>query len=234
MSNNYFQFKQFTIHQDKCAMKVCTDACLFGALIPSGLTNVLDIGTGTGLLPLILAQKNPHTIIDTVEIDADAAQQATENIAASSWANRLHVFNTDVLEFIPDKKYDCIISNPPFFKDDLRSPDSAKNNAKHNTTLGLNQLLILAEKHLTSEGLFAVLLPYKQVEYFIAEANKTGLHLNREKLVKQTFKHKFFRGILFFTRKDSPIQSSEIIIKDSEGNYTAEFTAALKDYYLFL
>ena len=234
MSNNYFQFKKFTIVQDKCAMKVCTDACLFGGLIPANLNKVLDIGTGTGLLPLMLAQKNPHAIIDTVEIDADAAQQAKENIEASPWAHRLHVYNNDVLAFDPGKQYDCIISNPPFFENDLKSPDAAKNNAKHNTTLGLKQLLIKAESLLTSDGLFAVLLPYKQVENFIEEAAKLGLHLNRHMLVKQTLKHKFFRGILFFTRNETSLLQTELLIKDSEGNYTEEFTSILKDYYLFL
>lgn len=215
-------------------MKVCTDACLFGGLIPDNLNHILDIGTGTGLLPLMLAQKNPHAIIDTVEIDADAAQQAKENIAASPWAHRLHVYNNDVLAFDPGKQYDCIISNPPFFEDDLKSPDTAKNNAKHNTTLGLNQLLIKAEKHLTNEGLFAVLLPYKRVDYFIEEAAKIGFYLSRRISVKQTLKHKFFRGILFFTRNETSAQHTELLIRDSEGNYTEEFSAVLKDYYLFL
>jgi tRNA1Val (adenine37-N6)-methyltransferase len=238
MANSYFKFKQFTIHQDKCAMKVCTDACLFGALVADcqlPTANCLDIGTGTGLLPLILAQKNNTLKIDAVEIDAAAAAQATENIAASPWANKIQVFNEDILNFSSvSKEYDCIISNPPFFEDDLQSANEAKNNAKHDTALNLLQLLQVVDMHLSKNGFFAVLLPYHRVAYFTDEAEKIGLYLSKQILVKQTFKHKFFRGILFFSRKQTEPQLSEIIIRDTEHNYTPEFSAALKDYYLFL
>ncbi len=243
MANSYFKFKQFTIHQDKCAMKVCTDACLFGALVAGCKTclstdkqfvNCLEIGTGTGLLSLMIAQKNNALKIDAVEIDAVAAGQASENVAASPWAENIKVFNEDILRFSYEKKYDCIISNPPFFEDDLRSADKAKNNAKHNTSLNLLQLLQVVESYLSADGFFAVLLPYHRVGYFIEESEKAGLHLSKQILVKQTIKHKFFRGILFFSRKKTPPQLMEIIIKDAEHNYTPEFADTLKDYYLFL
>jgi tRNA1Val (adenine37-N6)-methyltransferase len=237
MANSYFKFKQFKIHQDKCAMKVCTDACLFGALITNfqlPVANCLDIGTGTGLLSLMIAQKNNEIKIDAIEIDAQAAEQATENIAASPWADRIQVFNADIVTFIPDKQYDCIVSNPPFFEDDLLSANKAKNNAKHNTALSLTQLLIVVDSCLTLHGFFAVLLPYHRVTYFIEESVKTGLHLSKQILVKQTMKHKFFRGILFFSGKETAPQFSEITIKDTLHNYTPEFSELLKDYYLFL
>jgi tRNA1Val (adenine37-N6)-methyltransferase len=251
MANSYFKFKQFTIHQDKCAMKVCTDACLFGALVagcrtclPLGrfpaiakdgqVTHCLDIGTGTGLVSLMIAQKNGTIKIDAIEIDEQAAMQAKGNIIASPWADNIQVFNEDILSFSADKKYDCIFSNPPFFEDDLLSADHTKNKAKHDTSLSLIQLLEVIDKHLDPKGFFAVLLPYHRVDYFIEEATRFGLFLSKKILVKQTLKHKFFRGILFFNRKETEPQSMEIIIKDTEHNYTPEFTAALKDYYLFL
>jgi tRNA1Val (adenine37-N6)-methyltransferase len=246
MANSYFKFKQFTIHQDKCAMKVCTDACLFAALaavyrpyqqttIPQKpLSSCLDIGTGTGLLSLMFAQKNTGVKIDTVEIDAAAAEQASENIAASLWAANIQVFNEDIVNFRPTTKYDCIISNPPFYEGDLRSADKAKNDAKHDTALDLSQLLKVVESLLNPDGFFAVLLPYQRVVQFTEEARKTGLYLVKQVLVKQTFKHKFFRGILFFTRKDLKPEFETLIIKDPDHNYTPEFAAALKDYYLFL
>ncbi len=237
MANSYFRFKQFTIHQHKCAMKVCTDTCLFGALAANHkLTNaqVLDIGAGTGVLSLMLAQKNTTAKIDAIEIDILAAEQAKENVAASPWADNIHVINEDILTCSSLHKYDCIISNPPFFEDDLHSPDEAKNNAKHNASLSLIQLLEIVNAHLKAYGFFAVLLPYHRVEYFITEATKAGFHLTRQILVKQTMKHKFFRGILFFNRKGKEFESSEMIIKDADHNYTADFTALLKDYYLFL
>lgn len=243
MANSYFKFKRFTIHQHKCAMKVCTDACLFGAIVADSksylpghkqFTRCLEIGTGTGLLSLMVAQKNDTLKIDTVEIDTAAAQQAAENIAASPWAENIQVFNNDILNFNTEKKYDCIISNPPFFEDDLQSADKAKNNAKHNTSLTLSQLLQVVENYLSADGLFAVLLPYHRVGYFIEESAKKGLHLSKQILVKQTMKHKFFRGILFFSRKKTEPRFKEIIIKDTAHDYTPEFAAALKDYYLFL
>ncbi len=251
MANTYFKFKQFTINQDKCAMKVCTDACLFGALVagcktclPAGrrakaptngqFLECLEIGTGTGLLSLMIAQKNNALKIDTVEIDAAAATQAVENIAASPWNDHIQVFNEDILTFNSNKKYDCIVSNPPFFEDDLQSADKVKNDAKHNASLSLIQLLQIVDKYLQPPGLFAALLPYHRLEYFIEEAKKLGLFLSKQILVKHTLKHKFFRGILFFNRKETETQFLEIIIRDAEHNYTPQFAAALKDYYLFL
>lgn len=243
MANSYFKFKQFTIHQHKCAMKVCTDACLFGALAANNIFSTtqtidtlqgLDIGTGTGLLSLMIAQKNNQIKIDAIEIEAPAAEQATENIAASPWADNIQVFKVDILTFNTDKKYNYIFSNPPFFKDDLKSAVKAKNSAKHDTSLSLLQLLQVVESHLATTGVFAVLLPYHRVDYFIEESKKTGLHLSQQVLVKQTIKHKFFRGILFFKRKETEPELSEIIIKDAAHNYTPEFAAVLKDYYLFL
>ena len=237
MANSYFKFKQFTINQDKCAMKVCTDACLFGAIVTNSkltTSNCLDIGTGTGLLSLMIAQKNNEAKIDAVEIDADAATQAQENIQATPWAENIQVINEDILTFNPGKQYDCIISNPPFFEDDLQSPDNAKNNAKHNTSLNLIQLLGFINTHLAPTGFFAVLLPFHRVDYFIENAAEAGFYLARKILVKQTLKHKFFRGILFFKRQEKEVQYSEIFIKDSGHNYTPEFAELLKDFYLFL
>ena len=244
MANSYFKFKQFTIHQDKCAMKVCTDACLFGALVSDSsffLTanktafTCLDIGTGTGLLSLMVAQKNYAVKIDAVEIDADASKQAAENITASLWADNIQVFNEDIVTFgATGKKYDCIFSNPPFFEDHLQSPDIAKNNAKHDTSLNLAALLQVADNCLNPDGFFAVLLPYHRIEIFIDASKNCGLHLIKQLLVKQTLKHKFFRGILFFNRKESEPKREEIIIKNADYNYTPQFSAALKDYYLFL
>ena len=128
MSNSYFQFKQFIIHQDRCAMKVTTDACLFGAWVAEEdksekiiTKNVLDIGTGTGLLSLMYAQKNSLANIDAIEIDEDAYIQAKENVAASPFAERINIIHDDIKRFTFSKKYDCIISNPPFYEKEIRS-----------------------------------------------------------------------------------------------------------------
>ena len=225
-------------------MKVCTDACLFGALItnlPTGqagyelpTTNFLDIGTGTGLLSLMYAQKDPYAIIDAVEIDPSASVQAKKNFDASPWKDRLNIINSDINLYNPGKKYDLIISNPPFFEDDLRSPDETKNAAKHEGALSLSQLLEIVNKQLSSSGTFAVLLPYHRVAYFENEAAKHALHLSRKISVRQTPGHELFRGILFFNKEKAEPKLTEMSIKRTDGSYTAEFTALLKDYYLHL
>lgn len=225
-------------------MKVCTDACLFGALtanlklilseVEGQTSNCLDIGTGTGLLSLMFAQKNADTIIDAVELDTAAAEQANENFSASPWKERMNIFNTDILSFNIKKKYDLIISNPPFFEDDLRSPDQDKNNAKHDTSLSLTGLLQVVQKYLTKDGMFALLLPHHRVDHFIEEAGKQELYLIQKILVKQTDRHDHFRGILFFGRKNAEPSNASMSIKDKEENYTPEFVAALKEYYLHL
>lgn len=238
MSNNYFRFKQFTVQQEKGAMKVCTDACLFGAYVADQVKtkaahNILDIGTGTGLLSLMLAQRIT-ALIDAVEIDKEASQQAKENFERSPWKERFTVFNTDALKFAAGKKYDCIISNPPFFENDLKSSDNNKNNAKHDTSLTLGQLLDVVNIHLTGDGIFAVLLPYHRVNFIIDAALKKGFHLNKKVLVKQTEKHDLFRGILIFSRHQALTTDELIAIKTADEKYTVRFAELLKDYYLYL
>lgn len=219
-------------------MKVCTDACLFGAYmaneyLEAPVKNILDIGAGTGLLSLMLAQKI-NAAIDTVEIDPDAFTQAKENIAASPFNNRIHIFNANITQFASDKKYDCIISNPPFFEADLLSPDKKKNAAKHDTTLTYDMLLQAIHTHLTADGIFAVLLPYHRSQFFETAAAAFGFHLHKKISVKQSTGHNYFRVILIFSATQAPLQQIEITIKDAEGNYTPAFTELLQDYYLYL
>jgi tRNA1Val (adenine37-N6)-methyltransferase len=221
-------------------MKVCTDACLFGAILAEKIyreknkvSNLLDIGTGTGLLSLQVAQKNSISI-DAVEIDRDSYDQAQQNFSNSPWSERIRIFNTDILDFVADKKYDCIISNPPFYEGDLKSDNSKKNVAKHDSTLKLEQLLKVIEKHLSPTGYFAVLLPYQRVEYFITLAAEFKYKVQEKWLIRPTDAHPFFRGILIFSLDTTEIITKEIFIKDSTGNYTAEFVDLLKDYYLQL
>jgi len=242
MANKYFQFKQFTIHQDQCAMKVCTDACLFGALVanchPDGYReetgNCLDIGSGTGLLSLMYAQRNSIAIIDAVEINPAAALQAQQNFEASIWKNRLNIINADAKVFSNQKKYELIISNPPFFEDDLRSANESKNVAKHDASLTLQELLAIVSKRLTTNGSFAVLLPHQRVNYFENEALLHGLHAYRKILVRQTPGHELFRGVMFFSRDRADQVVTEMSIKRTDDTYTAEFVGLLKDYYLHL
>lgn len=219
-------------------MKVCTDACLFGAWAADYLqnknsSNILDIGAGTGLLSLLLAQKTTAHI-DAAEIDGNAFLQAKENFESSNWKERLQVFNTDICDFNPAKKYDFIISNPPFFENDLKSLQQNKNAAKHDTALNLVTLAEIAKKLLSPAGHFAVLLPYHRTNYFINEAKKQGLYCNKTVLVKQTAGHTYFRSMLLFSSLETAAGEKEITIKDTTGNYTEAFSSLLKDYYLYL
>ncbi len=235
MPNHFFKFKYFTVQQEHCAMKVCTDACLFGALVADNLmpsANCLDIGAGTGLLTLMLAQKDPQLKIDAVELDEAAAKQAGENFESSPWNKRLTIHHTDILAFKPTNKYDYIISNPPFFEGDLLSDDAAKNKAKHHTGLSLEQLLNSIKRLLSPTGVFAILLPYHRVSFFEALAEGHDFYCQKKILVKQTVDHPYFRGILFFSREKHQTESTELSIKNSEGKYTEAFIRLMKDYYL--
>lgn len=216
-------------------MKVCTDACLFGALAASqknNAVNCLDIGTGTGLLSLMFAQKNNYVIIDAIEIELNAVIQALENTSSSPWHNRIKIIHQNVLTYNPGIKYDCIISNPPFFENSLTSPSSDINNARHNLSLPLNQLIHVASSLLSANCFFAVLLPFERSTYCVQECKKNGLFLNSQITIKQTVNHKVFRSVLFFSRTKTPISITEIAIKDECNEYTKEFENALKDYYL--
>ena len=221
-------------------MKVCTDACVFGAHVAAHIDHaavdaraILDIGTGTGLLSLMLAQKTGATI-DAVEIDIAAAKQANENFEASPWKDRLKVFNADVVNFEPGKKYDCIIVNPPFYENDLRSPHEGKNKAMHELTLNLELLLTIIRKHLSTTGFFSVLLPYHRVAAFIESAANHQFYLQELVLLQHTSNHPWFRGILYFAGKQATTIKKEMAIKNTAGIYTSAFSNLLKDYYLYL
>jgi tRNA1Val (adenine37-N6)-methyltransferase len=240
MANSFFRFKQFTVQQDKCAMKVCTDACLFGAFISTlvvsrqGVQKVLDIGAGTGLLSLMLAQKIPDAVIDAVEIDSAAAQQAKENFEASQWKERLKTHATPIQHFKTQGRFDLIICNPPFFENDLKSEDEKRNVALHSHALTFKDLLTSAEKHLAPEGTFAVLLPYHRLVEFEELSKQYNFFVDEKVLVKQTPKHNNFRSILCLTKKETVATQSQIIIRDEKETYTKEFIALLKDFYLYL
>ena len=217
-------------------MKVCTDSCLFGAWIAEhnkekANERVLDIGAGTGLLSLMYAQKL-DSIIDAIEIDIDAANQAKENVNASPWKNKINVINESLLNFHRACSYDFIFSNPPFFEDDLMSANEQKNKAKHNTSLTLKELITFISKHLKSDGAGALLIPYNRLEYLKLLFNKCDFHINHLTLVKQTGKHPYFRAMLLFSKNKVIRDDDEIIIHEDDRKYTQEFINLLKDYYL--
>lgn len=243
MANPYFRFKQFTVYHDRCAMKVTTDACLYGAWAAEiiskdrwaiGNGQLLDIGTGTGLLSLMVAQKNNSTI-DAVEIDAGAAGQAVENVKSSPWQNAIHIIQKDVMQWQPETKYDVIFSNPPFYENEIRSEKEEKNRAHHGDGLRLEDLLYFIKQHLTENGAFFLLLPAKrktEVEWLL---KKHALHVENVVMVQQTLRHKPFRLMLQGRiRKVAKVSENLISIKDNEDAYTPEFIKLLQPYYLYL
>ncbi len=237
MPNDYFQFKQFTVQQEDCAMKVCTDACLFGAWVATkvkgfdaSIENALDIGTGTGLLSMMVAQES-NVSVDSIEIDEKAASQAAANFSKTPWYKKLTVLKGDVKQLSEKKQYDFIFSNPPFFEHDLKSEDAKRNQALHGTELRLQELLLSIQKHLNAKGRFAVLLPYHRKVEFIEMAVAAGFHLEELIQVKQTPKHPFFRAFLLFNPTDCSSVCQDIIIKES-NQYSPAFTALLQDFYL--
>ena len=216
-------------------MKVCTDSCILGAWTAARLNaseTVLDIGAGTGLLSLMLAQESPAKI-DAIELDRESAQQAAENIAASPWSHRIHLIHQDVRHFAPKHDYDFIISNPPFFENDLLSPSSGKNKAKHAETLNLEEIISIIQRLLNARGAFSILVPFHRTDYIEKLAAAKGFHLREKMLIRQNPLHTPFRSVLLFTPKaSSSMDIQELTIRDDQGKETVELLHLMKAYYI--
>jgi tRNA1Val (adenine37-N6)-methyltransferase len=224
-------------------MKVTTDACLFGAWVAeevrsqeSGVGSSLDIGPGTGLLSLMLAQKNPEVEIIGIEIDEDAQKQAKENINASPWKDRIDVLEGDVKDHTFSEKFDIIISNPPFYEKELRSKTDRKNIAHHSENLTLKELLNIIKGNLNPDGNFFLLLPYKRNEEIKKLLKDHQLHVSKMIFASQSIKHEYFRIFLKgnLTAEQKETEFDEISIWDENQQYTPAFNSLLKEYYLYL
>lgn len=230
MPNTYFRFRQFTVHQDRAAMKVCTDACLFGAWTVSEIRNdkierILDIGTGTGLLSLMIAQATDANI-DAVEIDENANAQASENFKVSPWSNKLHLHHCAIQQYDPIYRFELIICNPPFYENDLRSPDKRKNIAMHSTQLGADELFYSMKRLLAPGGKIAIVVPYHRTKAIERKIDENNLFVYKKVAVKQTEKHSPFRCMYLIKDVFSGFSESNITVKDEE------FNSLLKSYYL--
>ena len=220
-------------------MKVTTDGCLFGALVADEISKtkhpqtILDIGTGTGLLALMLAQKL-MAVIDAIEIDSDAAAQAKRNFSASKWSDRLYLINQDVNKFKFETRYDVIISNPPFYENELKSVNKKRNTALHHEGLLLKTLASVISKNLNENGSCFLLLPYKRRNEIDNLLNEADLAVNKKWLIRQTTDHDFFRIIIevkFPQKITTTPLTEEVSIKNKSG-YTSAFVDLVKDYYL--
>ncbi|HEV3223021.1 MAG TPA: methyltransferase [Puia sp.] len=234
MPNPYFRFKQFTIQQDRSVMKVCTDSCILGAWTGvrlHGAKRILDIGTGTGLLPLMLAQKS-DAIFDCIELDLGSFAQAGENILRSPWPDRIRIIEGDARIYSFQIKYDFIITNPPFYESGLRSPEQKINKARHEESLTLDELISVIRSCLLPDGSFSILLPFHRSDYFEKLASSNGFFLNEKLTVRQTPGHPPFRSLSLYGNK-MPEQKilNELIIKNSDGKNSRDFSMLMKDFY---
>lgn len=236
MGRSIFQFKQFTIEQDRCGMKVTTDSCLFGAWVASKLDNpnrILDIGAGTGLLSLMLAQ-NTRACIDAVEIETECFQQLQENLKGSSFSGKINPIHVDIKQYQIDQQYDVIISNPPFHQDQLQSVADKINYARHEEGLNVEELSRIASAMTHEKGKIFVLLPYYRKMEFLNLININGLHIEELITVSHSVKHLPFRVMFMISKVDCLLQEEEIFIHDESGKYTDRFADLLRPYYLYL
>lgn len=248
-----FCFKQFSIWHQQCAMKVNTDGILLGAWASVANTkNILDIGTGTGLIALMLAQRTealPFSLsltstpnIRALELDVNAYQQAIFNVQQSPWTEQIQVIHHDFLTWQQEQKiepesFDLIVSNPPYFEDSLLSDSQNKNLARHTKHMSFEQLLIAADKLLTQGGEFNLVLPPEQASKVITLAENMGFTLTKQLLVKTTPQKPISR-VLFCLKKehlpktDAALTTSTLTIRDQHQNYTPEYIDLCKAFYL--
>lgn len=232
-----FSFKQFSLEQDQCAMKIGTDGVLLGAWAPieNNPYNILDIGTGTGIIALMLAQRSSATQIDALEIDENAYEQATDNFENSPWNDRLFCFHAALDEFVeePEDDYDLIVSNPPFYSEDFKSASNQRDLARFQDAMPFEELIVAAALLLSENGIFSVIIPFKEEENFLALAKVQELYPIKITHVKGTPTTGIKRSLLAFSRNEtSNFPIDELIIETERHIYTPEYIALTKDFYL--
>ena len=240
MPNDYFQFKQFRLNQFDCAQKVSTDACLLGAAASlENTTRLLDIGTGTGLLALMAAQRAPAAVIEAIEIDPAAAAQAAANVAASPWVGRVRVWPLSLAAYVATQPapFSHIVCNPPFFQASLLPPTAARATARHagTTSLTFAEIADFAARFLLPQGRLALLLPPPEMAHFEAEAERAGLAARARCWVRHRPGGRITRGIVEFGRgAGGPALASELVVEKAGGGYSEAFRALLAGFYLAL
>ena len=232
-----FSFKQFSVEQDRTAMKIGTDGVLLGAWTPieNNLFSILDIGTGTGIIALMLAQRSGAEQIDALEIDEDAYEQATDNFENSPWNDRLFCFHAGLDEFVeePEDEYDLIVSNPPFYSEDYKSDNGQRDLARFQDAMPFEDLIEAAALLLSENGIFSVIIPFKEEEKFLSLVNEYELYPIKITRVKGTPISEIKRSLLAFSRnKITPFPIDELIIETARHIYTPEYIALTKDFYL--
>lgn len=231
-----FKFKLFTIQQDKCAMKVGTDGVLLGAWVSLHTlpNSILDIGTGTGIIALQMAQRSEAEIIDAIEIDHHAFEQAVENFENSPWNDRIFCYHVSLATFTDeiDEKYDLVVSNPPFYTDEFESNNEARNKARFTSSLSFEALLDSVSKLLSGNGTFATIIPYKEEANFIKLAEKYQLKINKICRVQGNKDTEIKRSLLSFSKVHNKVELTQLIIEKERHQYTDAYQKLVKDFYL--
>ena len=230
-----FQFKQFSVNDERCAMKIGTDGVLLGAWADvEGASTILDVGTGSGLIALMMAQRNANAKITGIDIDAMAVDQAKENADCSPWKARIAIMECDFNDPVElvGKKFDLIVSNPPFYTADTRSDDAQRAMARNASALPLPKLMENAEKLMNDNGTLSLILPAEIASEAIGEAALNSLFLIRKCAVYSRVGTKAKRMLLEFSREIQPTAHSEIMIYGEDGGYNPEFIELTKDFYL--
>lgn len=232
-----FQFKQFVVKQDQCAMKIGTDGVLLGAWTPINNcpNTVLDIGTGTGIIALMLAQRCDAQQIDALEIDENAYEQAVDNFENSPWGDRLFCFHAGVDEFVeePEDEYDLIVSNPPFYSEDYRSENEQRDLARFQEAMPFEDLIDAAALLLSENGIFSVIIPYREEERFIDLCAEVELFPIKVTRVKGSHNTTLIRSLLAFKRYElAVLVADELVIEINRHEYTDNYIELTKDFYL--
>lgn len=236
MPNCFFDFKRFRVEQSGAAMKVGTDGALLGAWarLEGTEERILDIGTGTGVIALMMAQRCPRATVDAVEIDPDAARQAQENVLGSPWPERIRIHNQSIQDFAQqtDVRYDRILCNPPFFVRSLKAPDALRSMARHADTLSFDELARAVERLLASDGRFSTVYPTEEASVFQEIAKTKGLYLNRLMRVRGTPRVAFKRIFMGFSRRETAIEEKELTIETAPQQFTEDYMRLTSDFYL--
>lgn len=236
MSLQPFFFKKFSVNQDKCAMKIGTDSVLLGAWtsIKKRPFSVLDIGAGTGILSLMLSQRSDAELIDAIEIDDNAYEQCVENFEQSPWGDRLFCYHASLEEFVEEieDKYDLIICNPPFYPEDYKTENKSRDLARFQDAMPFAHLLKSITRLLSENGIFSVVIPFKEENRFVELALKFNLFPNRKLHVKGNQDSEVKRSLLEFSFQNTDIITSELIIEMERHQYTQDYIDLTKDFYL--
>lgn len=234
-----FRFKQFNIKQDKTAMKIGTDAVLLGSWcsVDGSPETILDIGSGTGVISLMLAQRFDAFTIDAIEIDENAYEETVENFEQSDWGDRLYCYNATFQDFAneiaeEEETYNLIVSNPPFYTDDFKTENKSRNIARFTSSLSFEELLLGVSKILSQDGVFAVIIPFREEQDFINLAKKSKLYPNRICRVQGNEASEIKRSLLEFSFHQSEIREEHLVIEKERHQYTKEYINLTKDFYL--